>query len=111
MTAMFRQPRTWVVMVGWSWPRWPPSQFWHWVVERVEVTAGPIPGALPFVGQGPPRRRNLAPDDSYKGVMAEVLPEGRHFSTHVLALEKYPIVSVPPDKCTDSDTQVRQAHR
>jgi SPFH domain / Band 7 family len=41
----------------------------------------------------------LAPDDSYKGVMADVLPEGRHFlNPFIWSYEVQPMIDVPAGK-------------
>src|SRR5438270_11810950 len=100
MTAMFRQPRTWAVIAVAVVAVLAAQQFWHWVVERVEVPPGHYLVRIHLWGKDLPEDEILAPDDAYKGVMAEVLPEGRHFLNPMFwRSELHPIVSVPPDKC------------
>ena len=55
------------------------QQFWHWVVERAEVPPGQFLVRVHLWGQALPPGEVLAPDESYKGIQKDVLPEGRHF--------------------------------
>jgi regulator of protease activity HflC (stomatin/prohibitin superfamily) len=73
---------------------------WEWVVCRTEVPAGQFLVRVHLWGKDLPEGEILAPDESYKGVMAEALPEGRYFlNPLVWTYERYPIVHVPPGKC------------
>jgi hypothetical protein len=55
------------------------DQFWKWEVSRVEVLPGKYLVQISRWGKNLPEGEILAPDGSYKGIMLEPLPEGRHF--------------------------------
>jgi hypothetical protein len=76
------------------------QQFWHWEVERVEVPPGQFLTRIHRWGRDLPEDEIIAPDDSYKGVMLDVLPEGRHFLNPIFwAYEVHDMIRVPPGKC------------
>ncbi len=54
------------------------QQIWHWEVELVEVPAGKFLVRTHRWGKDLPQDTIIAPDDSYKGVMPDVLSEGWH---------------------------------
>src|SRR4051794_14550885 len=76
------------------------QQIWHWEVERIEIPPGKFLVRVHRWGKDLPEGAILAPSDSYKGVMLEVLPEGRHFLNPIFwehpRLED--IIRVPPGK-------------
>jgi hypothetical protein len=76
------------------------QQIWKWEVERVEVVPGQFLVAIHRWGADLPEDEIVAPDDSYKGVMLEVLPEGRHFLNPIFwSYEVKEMVNVPIGKC------------
>jgi hypothetical protein len=76
------------------------QQFWHWEVERVEVPAGKFLVRVHRWGKNLPEGDLVAPDESYKGVMLEVLGEGRQFLNPIFwGYEVHDMVYVPPDQC------------
>lgn len=76
------------------------QQFWHWEVERIEVPAGKCLIRIHKWGKDLPADAIVAPDDSYKGVMQEVLAEGRHFLNPILWSHKiHDMIHVPPGRC------------
>ncbi len=75
-------------------------QFWQWEVERIEVAPGKFLVRMHRWGKDLGPDQIVAPDDSYKGVMEEPLPEGRHFLTPLLwSYEVHDLVTVKPGKC------------
>ena len=75
-------------------------ELWHWEVERVEVPPDSFLVRINLWGKDLPEGDILAPDDSFKGVQKDVLPEGRHFLNPILyRYEKYPVTIVPTGKC------------
>src|SRR5690349_18618879 len=76
------------------------QQFWHWVVARVEVQPGKFLVLTHRWGKDLPPDMILAPDDSYKGVLLDVKPEGRHFINPIFySHEVCEMVTVPTGKC------------
>jgi hypothetical protein len=76
------------------------QQFWQWEVERVEVPPGQYLVRMHRWGKNLPEGEIVAPDESYKGVILEVLPEGRHFLNPLFwGYEKHKLVNVPTGKC------------
>ncbi|HEY1602562.1 MAG TPA: SPFH domain-containing protein [Pirellulales bacterium] len=76
------------------------QQVWHWEVERVDVPAGKFLVRIHRWGRDLPENDVVAPDDSYKGVMFDVLPEGRHFLNPLFwSYEVHEMKQVPPGKC------------
>jgi hypothetical protein len=75
-------------------------QFWQWEVERVEVLPGQYLVRIHRWGKDLEPDQIVAPDDSYKGVMEDLLPEGRHFLNPLFwSYEVHNMVKVPPGKC------------
>ena len=73
------KPRSWVVAAVAVAGLVLLQQFWQWEVERVEVGTGQYLVRIHLWGKDLPEGEILAPDESYKGVMNEELPEGRYF--------------------------------
>jgi regulator of protease activity HflC (stomatin/prohibitin superfamily) len=94
------RPRTWViagVALAGGFLLW---QLWVWEVERVEVPPDHFLVRISLWGKDLPENEILAPDESYKGVQKEVLPEGRHFLNPLLySYEKHKVTVVPAGKC------------
>src|SRR5208282_3694661 len=75
-------------------------QFWQWEVERIEVPPGKFLVRVHRWGKDLQADQIVAPDDSYKGVVAEPLPEGRHFLNPALwSYEIHDMVTVKPGRC------------
>lgn len=75
-------------------------EFWRWEVERVEVPPASFLVRVHLWGKNLPEGEILAPDDSHKGILLDVLPEGRHFlNPLVWKYELHPMRQVPPGKC------------
>lgn len=75
-------------------------QLWHWEIERIEVPPGEFLVLIHRWGKDLDENEIVAPDDSYKGVMLEVLPEGRHFRNPIFwSWERQKVVDVPAGKC------------
>ena len=86
-------------------------QFWHWEVERIEVPPASSWCAIHRWGKDLGPDQIVAPDDSYKGVMEEPLPEGRHFLNPLLwSYEVHDMVTVKPGKCLVLTRKAGQAH-
>jgi uncharacterized membrane protein YqiK len=76
------------------------QQIWQWEVERTEVAPGEFLVRIHKFGNDLDPDDIVAPDDSYKGVMLEVLPEGRHFINPIFwSVERHKMVRVPPGQC------------
>jgi regulator of protease activity HflC (stomatin/prohibitin superfamily) len=74
-------------------------QFWHWEVERVEVPPGEFLVRIHLWGDDLPPDDIIAPNESYKGIQEEVLPEGRHFLNPLAwSYERQQILEVPVGK-------------
>jgi regulator of protease activity HflC (stomatin/prohibitin superfamily) len=75
-------------------------EFWHWVVERVEVPPGEFLVRIHLWGEPLSEDTLIAPDEDYKGVQKDVLPEGRHFINPLAwSYERRPMLEVPVGKC------------
>lgn len=75
-------------------------QVWVWEVERVEVGPEKFLVRVHKWGKDLPPDEIIAPDDSYKGIQHDVLPEGRHFLNPVVwRREIHPAIKVQPGKC------------
>lgn len=99
-TNFYKQPKFWlratVVIIGLI----VIQQIWHWEVERIEVPSGKFLIRIHKWGQDLAEGEIIAPDESSKGVMLEVWPEGRHFLNPLLwSHEIDSMVSVPPGEC------------
>jgi regulator of protease activity HflC (stomatin/prohibitin superfamily) len=94
--ANYRQPRFWILLgvvvaaliLG--------QQFWEWEVERVEVEPGNYLVLVHRWGNDLPENEIVAPNETYKGVMLDLLPEGRHFLNPVFwGHEVHKLINVP----------------
>jgi hypothetical protein len=96
----YQQARFWVLLVVAAVGLLLLEQFWEWEVCRVEVPPGKFLVRIHRWGKNLPPDQILAPDESYKGVMLDPLPEGRHFLNPVFwSYEVHDMVNVPPGKC------------
>jgi hypothetical protein len=94
------RPRSWVVIGVLIAGALLLQQLWHWEVERVEVPPGEFLVRISLWGQNLPEGEILAPDESHKGVMRDVLPEGRHFLNPLFwRYERHKMIDVPPGQC------------
>lgn len=94
------KPRFWVVVVALAAGVEILHQLWRWEVERVEVGPGEYLVRVHRWGKDLPAGEIVAPDESYKGVMLDVLPEGRYFLNPILwSYEVHKLVQVSPGKC------------
>ncbi|MFO0900008.1 MAG: SPFH domain-containing protein [Pirellulales bacterium] len=76
------------------------QQIWHWEVERVEVPPGKFLVRVHRWGTNLAEDQIVAPDTSYKGIMLDVLPEGRHFlNPFFWSYEVHDMVRVEPGTC------------
>ena len=76
------------------------QQVWHWEVERIEVPPGQFLVRIHRWGANLPEDEIVARDASYKGVMLEVLGEGRHFLNPIFwSHEFHQIKEVPAGQC------------
>src|SRR5437762_14239722 len=98
--SFFTKPRFWVMAVVAVAGLWLLDQFWQWEVERVEVGPGEYLVRIHRWGKDLAEDEIVAPDDSYKGVMLDVLPEGRYFRNPIFCKTVVPqLVDVAPGKC------------
>src|SRR5215831_13729560 len=75
-------------------------QVWVWEVERIEVGPEKFIVRIHRWGQNLPEDEIVAPDETYKGILLDVLPEGRHFLNPIIwGHEIHEAVKVPPGKC------------
>jgi regulator of protease activity HflC (stomatin/prohibitin superfamily) len=99
MTAS-NQPRLWIALGVTVGALLIVQQFWKWEVERIEVGAEKYLVRIHKWGKDLPADEILAPNDSYKGVLFNVDPEGRYFLNPVFwSYEIHEIVKVPPGQC------------
>jgi hypothetical protein len=76
------------------------QQVWHWEVERIEVPPGKFLVRVHRWGKNLPEDEIVARDASYKGVMLDVLGEGRHFLNPIFwSYEIHSIKEVPAGRC------------
>ncbi len=82
-----------------------PGAIFDWMFSRVEVPPGHYLVRIHRWGKDLGRGTSysdgeiLAPDESYKGVMADVLPEGRYFlNPFFWSSEVHPMIEVPAGK-------------
>jgi regulator of protease activity HflC (stomatin/prohibitin superfamily) len=73
---------------------------WYWFVERVEVPPQQYLVLIHKWGRDLPEGQLIAPDNSYKGVQLEVLPEGRYFINPLFWSYEYrSMIQVKADEC------------
>jgi hypothetical protein len=101
VSGLLNRPRTWVVIGLTAVATFLLYELvWVWMVERVEVPPDQFLVRISLWGHDLPEGEVVAPDDSYKGVQREVLPEGRHFLNPLLwTYERHKVTAVPPGKC------------
>jgi hypothetical protein len=76
------------------------QQLWHWLVERTEVPPNHFLVRVHLWGDNLDPDEIIALDTDHKGVMLDVLPEGRHFLNPLLwSSEVHKARIVPPGKC------------
>lgn len=96
----YQTPRFWVVLGVAAVGLVIAQQFWRWEVERIEVPPGKFLVLVHRYGRDLPEGDILAPDDSYKGIMLDVRPEGRHFLNPLFwGHEVHDLIDVPKDQC------------
>jgi regulator of protease activity HflC (stomatin/prohibitin superfamily) len=96
----YTKPRFWVMAVVAAASLGLLQQFWQWEVERTEVGPGEYLVRIHRWGTDLGEDEIVAPDDSYKGVMLDVLPEGRYFLNPIFwKTEVHKLVQAPPGKC------------
>jgi len=94
------KPRLWIILGAAFVALLLLQQFWQWEIERVEVTQQKYLVRVHRWGKELPEDEIVAPDDSYKGVVLDVLPEGRHFLNPIFwGYEIHNMVNVPPGQC------------
>jgi regulator of protease activity HflC (stomatin/prohibitin superfamily) len=100
MTSFYKRPAFWLRAIAVLIAIVIVQQIWHWEVERIEVPSGKFLIRIHKWGRDLAEGEIIAPDESYKGVMLEVLPEGRHFLNPLFwSHEIAEMVSVPPGEC------------
>lgn len=98
--SFYKQPTFWLRAIAVIIALVVVQQIWHWEVERLEVPAGKFLVRIHKWGKDLAEGEIIAPDESYKGVMLEVWPEGRHFLNPLFwSHEIDEMVSVPPGEC------------
>ncbi|HEX7449868.1 MAG TPA: SPFH domain-containing protein [Pirellulales bacterium] len=98
--AFYKQPRFWIRAFALLIALVVVQQIWQWEVERVEVPPGEFLVRIHKWGKDLPEGEIIAPDESYKGVMFEVWPEGRHFLNPLFwDYDVGKMVDVPPGEC------------
>jgi SPFH domain/Band 7 family protein len=100
MTTFYKRPRFWFLTLVVTVALVLAHQIWAWEIERVEVMPGRFLVLIHRWGADLDEGQIVAPDDSYKGVMFEVLAEGRHFINPIFwSYEIHDMVRVPVGKC------------
>ena len=100
MAKLYGRPTVWLRAVAVVVALVVAQQIWHWEVERIEVPSGKFLIRIHKWGKDLAEGDIIAPDESYKGVMLEVLPEGRHFLNPLFwSHEIDEMVGVPPGEC------------
>ncbi|MBX9787562.1 MAG: hypothetical protein K2Y37_01475 [Pirellulales bacterium] len=98
--AFYKRPRFWTTLIAIGVGLGIVQQVWHWEVERIEVPPGEFLVIMSRWGKNLPEGEIVAPDSNYKGVMLDVLPEGRHFLNPIFwSYERKKMVYVPPGEC------------
>jgi regulator of protease activity HflC (stomatin/prohibitin superfamily) len=94
-----KQPRFWFIAGGAVAGLALLALGWWWCFWRVEVPPGYSLVRIHQWGKDLPDDVILAPDESYKGVLVDMLPEGRYFlNPWAWRTELVPMVEVPTDK-------------
>jgi regulator of protease activity HflC (stomatin/prohibitin superfamily) len=100
MSSFYKQPAFWLRAVAVVIGLVIVQQIWHWEVERIEVPSGKFLIRIHKWGRDLAEGEIIAPDESYKGVLLDVWPEGRHFLNPLLwSHEIDEMVSVAPGEC------------
>lgn len=95
-----KKPRTWVIAAVALGSVFLLYQLWHWEVERVEVGPGQFLVKINLWGKDLPVGEIIAPNDEFKGIQHDVLPEGRYFLNPLVeTYEVHDIVHVPAREC------------
>jgi regulator of protease activity HflC (stomatin/prohibitin superfamily) len=96
----WQKPRTWIIVGASVVGVFLLYQLWVWEVERTEVPPGKFLVKINMWGNDLPEGEIVAPDDSYKGIQKDVLPEGRHFLNPLLyRYQTHDMLEVPIGKC------------
>ena len=96
----WNKPRTWLIVGAVLVALLLFQQLWHWVVERTEVQPNQFLVRVHLWGQNLDPDEIIAQDTDHKGVMLDVLPEGRHFLNPLIwSSEIHQARVVPPGKC------------
>ena len=100
MSNFYKRPAFWLRAVAIVIGLVVVQQIWHWEVERRDVPSGKFLIRIHKWGRDLKEGDIIAPDESYKGVMLDVWPEGRHFLNPLFwSHEIDEMVSVPPGEC------------
>lgn len=100
MVSFYKRPTFWLRAIAVLIALVIVQQIWHWEVERLEVPSGKFLIRIHKWGKDLAEGEIIAPDESYKGVMLDVWPEGRHFLNPLFwSHEIDEMVSVPPGEC------------
>lgn len=98
--SFFKQPKFWTMSIAALVALGIVYLIWQWEVERIEVGPGQYLVRIHRWGKNLAEGEIVAPDPAYKGVMFEVLPEGRHFLNPLFwSHEVHEMVHVPVGKC------------
>ncbi len=97
---LWNKPRTWLALGVVVAALLLVQQFWHWEIERQEVPPNHFLVRVHLWGKNLEPDEIIALDDDHKGVLLDVLSEGRHFLNPLLwDVEIHKATIVPPGKC------------